>query len=59
MTLTTLVDNKVQGSLFTMNVKKCLKRQLLVVSNFDRSPEKLLEIKKKLLFVFLLQQMNY
>lgn len=59
MTLTTLVDNKVQGRLFTMNVKKCLKRQLLVVSNFERSPELLLEIKKKLLFVFLFQQMNY
>lgn len=42
----TLVDNKVQGRLFTMNVKKCLKRQLLVVSNFERSPELLLEIKK-------------
>lgn len=48
MTLTTLVDNKVQGSLFTMNVKKCLKRQLLVVSNFERSPELLLEIEKKI-----------
>lgn len=46
MTLTTLVDNKIQGRLFTMNVKKCLKRQLLVVSNFERSPELLLEIKK-------------
>lgn len=43
----TLVDNKVQGRLFTMNVKKCLKRQLLVVSNFERSPELLLEIEKK------------
>lgn len=40
----TLVDNKVQGRLFTMNVKKCLKRQLLVVSNFERSPELLHEI---------------
>lgn len=47
MTLTTLVDNKIQGRLFTMNVKKCLKRQLLVVSNFERSPELLLEIEKK------------
>lgn len=57
----TLVDNKVQGRLFTMNVKKCLKRQLLVVSNFEGSPELLLEIEKKLLIVFLLQllQMNY
>lgn len=44
----TLVDNKVQGRLFTMNVKKCLKRQLLVVSNFERSPELLLEIEKKI-----------
>lgn len=48
MTLTTLVDNKIQGRLFTMNVKKCLKRQLLVVSNYERSPELLLEIKKKI-----------
>lgn len=31
-----------------MNVKKCLKRQLLVVSNFERSPELLLEIEKKI-----------
>lgn len=52
MTLTTLVDNKVQGSLFTMNVKKCLKRQLLVVSNFERSPELLLEIKKIAICLF-------
>lgn len=53
MTLSTLVDNKVQGRLFTMNVKKCLKRQLLVVSNFERSPELLLEIKKIAIFLFI------
>lgn len=31
-----------------MNVKKCLERQLLVVSNFERSPELLHEIEKKI-----------
>lgn len=41
-----------------MNVKKCLKRQLLVVSNFERSPELLLEIEKNLLCVFLLQLLH-
>lgn len=53
MTLTTLVDNIVQGRLFTMNVKKCLKRQLLVVSNFERSPELLLEINKIAICLFI------